>query len=116
MRDRLVVIAQACGGYDLEKLLFGVAKFLINNNIFTFRRMGKLISGCQQPTRDDVGFILATQFKACLERLDGRRQYENADGFGVVFADLPGALPVDFQYDIATGPDGLINAVTWRAI
>lgn len=102
---------QPRGTDDLHQFRQGYAKFLINNNIFAFRRVRDLAAGSQQAARDDLGRILAAGLQAAFQLVDGRRQDEYADGLGVALLDLPRALPVDFQQDVMAGAGGLVDAV-----
>lgn len=103
--------AQPCGADDLGQLRQGYAKFLINNNIFAFRRVGDFAACRHEPARDHVRLILAARLQAAFELVDGRGQHENADRARKALLDLARALPVDFQEHVASLGGGLVDAV-----
>ena len=71
--------------------------------------MGDFAAGRQQAPRDHVRLVLAALVQALFERIDRRRQDENAGRARKLFAYLARALPVDFQQDIGAGRHLLLD-------
>jgi len=91
-------------------------KVLINNNIFAFWGVCDLASGVHQPTSDHRWVVLTTRLQACFERFERGRQDENTDCGRQELPDLPGTLPIDFEYDVLPGLRGGVDGIAWGAV
>src|SRR5690606_193546 len=89
---------------------------LINNNILALWRVRNFAASSQQTTGYNTLRILPALVKTRLERFDGRRQNEHANGVRKMGAYLTRTLPVDFKNDITAGSQGFVHPVAGRTI
>ena len=76
---------------------------MIDDNIIAFGCMPDLLAGSFNPLFYDFWGVLSPFVQPFFQCGNRWRQNENADRFGKKPADLPRALPVDFQQGVVSG-------------
>ncbi len=109
MASQLTGAAQSCGQHHSVKFLKCYIQIVVDNNIIEFGNMCDIVAhGCHAPG-DDVGRVCAATFEPLCQCFNGGWQDENADAFREQMSDLYGALPVDFEQNVAIFGDLLAD-------
>jgi hypothetical protein len=101
MAEQLLGATQPGGKYHRIQFVQCIIQDIVNDNIIEFGNMGYILAYCRHSFRNHLMVVLAASLEALFQRLQGWRQYEDADAFRKQAADLRRALPVDLQQEIA---------------